>query len=117
MKTKKVYIKCFGCQMNKLDSSLVASALKDAGFETTENAAEADVVLINTCSVREHAEDALHQLGIPEHEALRLVPGDEYARTQLEALQRDGRLRSVKILPGSQARQPDDPLPSMAAEP
>lgn len=57
MNGKKVHIKCFGCQMNKLDSSLVASALKGAGFETTDNAAEADVVLINTCSVREHAED------------------------------------------------------------
>lgn len=54
---KKVHIKCFGCQMNKLDSSLVASALKDAGFETTDKATEADVVLINTCSVREHAEN------------------------------------------------------------
>ncbi len=54
---KKVHITCFGCQMNKLDSSLVASALKEAGFETTGSAADADAVLINTCSVRAHAEE------------------------------------------------------------
>ncbi len=54
---KKVHIKCFGCQMNKLDSSLVASALREAGFEVGEQAVEADAVIINTCSVREHAEE------------------------------------------------------------
>lgn len=43
--------------MNKLDSSLVASALRDEGFELTDEAAGADVVLINTCSVRQHAEE------------------------------------------------------------
>jgi len=56
MATRKVHIKCFGCQMNKLDSSLVAAALCEAGFEMTERAAQADAVVINTCSVREHAE-------------------------------------------------------------
>ncbi len=56
MNAKKVHIKTFGCQMNKLDSSLVCSALKDAGFILTEKVTEADVVLINTCSVRQHAE-------------------------------------------------------------
>ncbi|MBE0536498.1 MAG: tRNA (N6-isopentenyl adenosine(37)-C2)-methylthiotransferase MiaB [Phycisphaerae bacterium] len=56
MTTRKVYIKCFGCQMNKLDSSLVAAALRAAGFEMTDKATDADAVVINTCSVREHAE-------------------------------------------------------------
>jgi tRNA-2-methylthio-N6-dimethylallyladenosine synthase len=42
--------------MNKLDTALVTAALKDAGFALTERAKEADIVLINTCSVREHAE-------------------------------------------------------------
>lgn len=56
METKKVYIRSFGCQMNKLDSALVVSALKGAGFEQVESVEDADVVLINTCSVREHAE-------------------------------------------------------------
>jgi tRNA-2-methylthio-N6-dimethylallyladenosine synthase len=51
-----VHIKSFGCQMNKLDTALVTAALSEAGFELVEKATQADVVLINTCSVREHAE-------------------------------------------------------------
>ena len=54
---KKVHIKCFGCQMNKLDSSLVGCALAEAGFAVVEQATDADAVIINTCSVREHAEE------------------------------------------------------------
>ncbi|MHC4497285.1 MAG: tRNA (N6-isopentenyl adenosine(37)-C2)-methylthiotransferase MiaB, partial [Planctomycetota bacterium] len=53
---KHVHIKAFGCQMNKLDTALVRSALDEAGFSLTEKVGDADVVLINTCSVREHAE-------------------------------------------------------------
>src|SRR3989339_1174354 len=49
-------IKSCGCQMNKLDTSLVASALKQAGFTQTDSVKNTDIVLINTCSVREHAE-------------------------------------------------------------
>lgn len=56
MKEHNVHIKSFGCQMNKLDTALVTSALKDRGFSLTEKVKDADVVLINTCSVREHAE-------------------------------------------------------------
>jgi tRNA-2-methylthio-N6-dimethylallyladenosine synthase len=56
MTREKIHIKSFGCQMNKLDSSLVANALVDAGFLLTDEVADADAVLINTCSVREHAE-------------------------------------------------------------
>jgi tRNA-2-methylthio-N6-dimethylallyladenosine synthase len=53
---QKVHVQSFGCQMNKLDTSLVISALKQAGFEFTDSVKDADVVIINTCSVREHAE-------------------------------------------------------------
>ncbi|MBN2456297.1 MAG: tRNA (N6-isopentenyl adenosine(37)-C2)-methylthiotransferase MiaB [Sedimentisphaerales bacterium] len=56
MNARKVNIKCFGCQMNKLDSTLVASALGRAGFAISGNVENADIVLINTCSVRRHAE-------------------------------------------------------------
>jgi len=56
MADKTAHIKSFGCQMNKLDTALVIDALKAADFSITERAKEADVVLINTCSVREHAE-------------------------------------------------------------
>jgi len=65
---KKIYILSFGCQMNKLDTALVTSALKEAGFTLTESVKEADVVLINTCSVREHAEQrVLSHLGHLKH--------------------------------------------------
>ncbi len=64
MNAKKVHIKSFGCQMNKLDSSLVTSALKEDAFAITEKVEDADVVLINTCSVRDHAEQrVLSHLG------------------------------------------------------
>ncbi|HSH73222.1 MAG TPA: tRNA (N6-isopentenyl adenosine(37)-C2)-methylthiotransferase MiaB [Methylophilaceae bacterium] len=56
--TKKVFIKTFGCQMNEYDSSRMADMLHASdGMETTENIDEADVILLNTCSVREKAED------------------------------------------------------------
>jgi tRNA-2-methylthio-N6-dimethylallyladenosine synthase len=57
MQMPKIHLKSFGCQMNKLDSSLVVSALTDQGYELTDKATEADVIVINTCSVREHAEE------------------------------------------------------------
>ncbi len=56
MEPRKIHIKSFGCQMNKLDSSLVTAALTDRGFCLTDKAADADIIVINTCSVREHAE-------------------------------------------------------------
>lgn len=68
MDTKKLHVKCFGCQMNKLDSSLVTSALCEGGYTLTDKAVDADVVLINTCSVREHAEErVLSNLGHLKH--------------------------------------------------
>ena len=48
--------------MNKLDTNLVAGAFAEAGFETVNNAEGADVVLINTCSVRQHAEEKVFSL-------------------------------------------------------
>jgi tRNA-2-methylthio-N6-dimethylallyladenosine synthase len=57
MDTRSVHIKTFGCQMNKLDSGLLASAMTDAGFTMADSVTSADVIVINTCSVREHAEE------------------------------------------------------------
>lgn len=53
---RKLYIESYGCQMNFSDSEIVASILLDNGFETTKDYKEADVVFINTCSIRENAE-------------------------------------------------------------
>ena len=68
MSARTVYIKSFGCQMNKLDTALVSAALQNAGFALTESVKEADAVLINTCSVRAHAEQrVLSHLGHLKH--------------------------------------------------
>lgn len=53
---KKLYMETFGCQMNVLDSELVLGQLRGQGYVPTESRDEADVILYNTCSVREHAE-------------------------------------------------------------
>jgi tRNA-2-methylthio-N6-dimethylallyladenosine synthase len=54
--TKKLFIESYGCQMNMNDSEIVASILADQGFNTTQILEEADLVLVNTCSIREKAE-------------------------------------------------------------
>ncbi len=56
---KKVYLETYGCQMNVSDSERVATKLASEGYEITNDASAADVVLINTCSVREKAEQKL----------------------------------------------------------
>ena len=57
---RKYLIETFGCQMNFHDSERMASLLEQAGYEATDQASDADLVVINTCSVREHAEDKLY---------------------------------------------------------
>ena len=54
--TKKFYIESYGCQMNFSDSEVVASILKNEGYGATRNVEEADLIFINTCSIREKAE-------------------------------------------------------------
>lgn len=53
---KKLFIESYGCQMNMNDSEIVASILANEGFNTTQNLEDADLVLVNTCSIREKAE-------------------------------------------------------------
>ncbi|MBY0513714.1 MAG: tRNA (N6-isopentenyl adenosine(37)-C2)-methylthiotransferase MiaB [Gemmataceae bacterium] len=68
MPPKTVYIETVGCQMNVLDSELVVGALRRAGYSLTDAPADADVLLFNTCSVREHAEEKTYSaLGRVRH--------------------------------------------------
>jgi len=53
----RVYVETYGCQMNVADSDLIGSVLAGAGYATTDSADQADVILVNTCAVREKAED------------------------------------------------------------
>src|SRR5262245_47236032 len=57
---KRYLIETFGCQMNVHDSERMAGLLDQAGYEATTGDTEADVIVINTCSVREHAEEKLY---------------------------------------------------------
>src|SRR5271167_1614055 len=56
---KKFYIESYGCQMNFADSEVVASILNNAGFDSTTEFAEADLILLNTCAIRENAEQRI----------------------------------------------------------
>ncbi len=56
---RKLYIESYGCQMNFSDSEIVSSILFDEGFDTTDDLASADLVLLNTCSIREKAEQTV----------------------------------------------------------
>lgn len=58
---KKFYIESYGCQMNFSDSEIVASILSDVGYSSTRNMEESDLILINTCSIREKAEDTVRK--------------------------------------------------------
>ncbi len=58
-RSRKLYIESYGCQMNFSDSEIVSSILADEGFDTTEDLAGADLVLLNTCSIREKAEQTV----------------------------------------------------------
>ena len=57
---KKLYIETYGCQMNVADSEVVASVMQMAGYEPTEDLSEADAVFLNTCSVRDNAEQKIY---------------------------------------------------------
>ena len=58
---KKLFLESYGCAMNFSDSEIVASILKDKGFETTKDFFEADVIFVNTCAIREGAEQRVRQ--------------------------------------------------------
>src|SRR5881394_3769869 len=58
-KSRKLYIESYGCQMNYSDSEIVASILQKEGFDTTSDIHVADVVFLNTCSIRDKAEQTV----------------------------------------------------------
>lgn len=58
-KASRLFIETYGCQMNVADSEVVASILGMAGYETAEDIADADAILLNTCSIRDNAEQKI----------------------------------------------------------
>ena len=59
-KPKKLYIKTYGCQMNVYDSERMSEALGEDGYEETLNPSEADMILLNTCHIREKAAEKVY---------------------------------------------------------
>jgi len=57
---KSYYIETYGCQMNVADSELVSGLLSQDGYDETKDINRADIILVNTCAIREHAEDKVH---------------------------------------------------------
>ena len=74
---KKLYIETYGCQMNVADSEVVASVMRMAGYETTEKLSDADAVFLNTCSVRDNAEQKIYH-------RLEALNGEKAKRTKSE---------------------------------
>lgn len=75
---RKLYIESYGCQMNFSDSEIVASILQENGFDTTSDITQADVIFLNTCSIREKAEQTvrhrlMHIHGLKKHKPDLLV--------------------------------------------
>ena len=76
---KRLYIETYGCQINVADSEVVASVMKMAGYEICDNEADADAVFLNTCSVRENAENRIYhrleQLHAEQKKGRKLILG------------------------------------------
>jgi len=104
--TRKFFIETFGCQMNELDSEKIAGNLHHCGFEAAGDAAVADVIILNTCSVRDKAvQKAYARLGeLKRHKALRkdLVIGVVGCMAQLEGERLLEKAPFVNILAGPQ---------------
>ena len=56
---KRLYVETYGCQMNVGDSEILVSIMQDEGYRYTEDIAQADVILVNTCSIRDNAEQKI----------------------------------------------------------
>jgi tRNA-2-methylthio-N6-dimethylallyladenosine synthase len=105
---KKYLIETFGCQMNVHDSERMAGLLEQAGYERTDDDGDADLVVINTCSVREHAEDKLYtrlgqlrMLGAQGREPVVAVTGC-VAQQEGDSLLRKTNGRVIDVVLGTQ---------------
>jgi tRNA-2-methylthio-N6-dimethylallyladenosine synthase len=105
MAYKKVYLETFGCQMNVSDSERVATLLEKEGYEITRDENSADVILINTCSVREKAEQKLFtRIGEIRHERSdRPMIGAMGCVAQLEGEMLFGKIEGLDFVVGTKA--------------
>jgi tRNA-2-methylthio-N6-dimethylallyladenosine synthase len=106
---KKYLIETFGCQMNFHDSERMAGLLEQAGYEATPEESDADVIVINTCSVREHAEEKLYtrlgELRVLQAETGRnpvVAVAGCVAQQEGEALLKNTNGRTIDVIVGTQ---------------
>ncbi len=102
---KKVYLETFGCQMNVSDSERVATSLTARGFEVTPDEDSADIILLNTCSVREKAEHKLYtRVGrIRNSRAIKPIVGIMGCVAQLEGETLFKKIAGVDLILGTKA--------------
>ncbi|HEX05182.1 MAG TPA: hypothetical protein ENH10_08535 [Bacteroidetes bacterium] len=101
-----VYIETYGCQMNLVDSEIVFSLLEEHGYRRVESADRAELVLVNTCAVREHAETkAISNIG---HFGKLKEAGRHPASPETKIL------RPFGNPPSSSSSKPDIPVPTRA---
>ncbi|MGI8835029.1 MAG: tRNA (N6-isopentenyl adenosine(37)-C2)-methylthiotransferase MiaB [Pyrinomonadaceae bacterium] len=109
----KVYIETFGCQMNVADTERALTGLRKAGYELTSAAAEADVVLLNTCSVRERAErKVFRRVGELRKSPRRPVIGVMGCVAQLDGPTLFQKASAIDLVIGTQAT---DRIPTLLA--
>ena len=102
---KKLYIETYGCQMNVADSEVVASVMRMAGYETTETLDDADAVFLNTCSVRDNAEQKIfHRL-----DTLDALRRQRHAKSSVQ-LEGEGKKFLIGVLGCMAERVKDDLL-------
>ena len=116
---KKLYIETYGCQMNVADSEVVASVMQMAGYEMTDTLEDADAVFLNTCSVRDNAEqkifhrlEQLHAMRkrSPRNEETPSVDGAETSRSPLPASRSSENRLVIGVLGCMAERVKDDLL-------
>ncbi|MCE5299864.1 MAG: tRNA (N6-isopentenyl adenosine(37)-C2)-methylthiotransferase MiaB [Spirochaetia bacterium] len=92
----KVYIKTFGCQMNEYDSERMAGILSGAGYTITQDEHDADYIIVNTCSVRQHAEErAISFIGAASKKHKVIVAGCMAQRLQDDIIKRFPGVKAV----------------------
>ena len=110
---KKVFIKTYGCQMNVYDSERMADALSGAGYEQTTNADHADLVVLNTCHIREKATEKIYsELGRykarkARHPGFRIAVAGCVAQAEGEEIVRRQPMVDLVIGPQAYHRLPD----------
>jgi len=113
--SKKLFIESYGCSMNFSDSEIVASILQNEGFNTTPHLEEADLVLVNTCSIRDKAEQTRISIRNSRRDA-----NDEVKKTvEAESLPEDSKFEAedeVQKITDSNIKKVDDYLSQKESE-